>query len=201
MVFTHLLNLLLMLMVFSSALCNEETQNKGLLKPSQRIAALIDPVKLAGLSARGANPRVQKYVAQLEEARLAGWNPVAVVAEAVKLAGFTGQAATLTSDAMLRNLIIAERLGCLTPIGLHDMRRGQSPTITLGPYAGDQLSVDHIIPFAFAPQLDKTIANLELMPLRLNAGKGKRMGQRQNDLLMKFKASGLIDALPSISTK
>jgi hypothetical protein len=28
--------------------------------------------------------------------------------------------------------------------------------------------VDHIIPYAVAPQLDHVIANLELMPLRMN---------------------------------
>jgi hypothetical protein len=58
----------------------------------------------------------------------------------------------------------------------------QSPTITLGPYTGDQLSVDHIIPFAVAPQLDKVIANLELIPLRLNIGKKDKMGERQQAL-------------------
>jgi hypothetical protein len=59
--------------------------------------------------------------------------------------------------------------------GLHDRRRGQSPTITLGPYAGDPLSVDHIIPFSVAPSLDKVIANLELMPLKMNLRKNDRM--------------------------
>ena len=34
-----------------------------------RIAPLIDPAKLATLGERGANPRVQKYVAQLAEAQ------------------------------------------------------------------------------------------------------------------------------------
>lgn len=38
----------------------------------------------------------------------------------------------------------------------------KSPTITLGPYTGDELSVDHVI------------ANLELMPLRMNQGKRKK---------------------------
>jgi hypothetical protein len=49
-----------------------------------------------------------------------------------------------------------------------------SPTITLGPYTGDELSVDHIIPFSVAPQLDHVIANLELIPLRMNQGKRKK---------------------------
>jgi len=146
------------------------------LTPAQQVASLIDPAKLATLAARGANPRVQKYTAQLHEARLAGHDPAQVAVEAVALTGMTGDAARLTAEAILRNLTIAGRLGCLTPAGLHDMRRGQSPTITLGPYAGDQLSVDHIIPFAVAPQLDHVIANLELMPLKMNIGKRDAMG-------------------------
>jgi hypothetical protein len=157
----------------------------------QRVAALIDPAKLATLSPRGANPRVQKYVAQLEEARLAGQNPAQVAVEGVALTGMTGEAARLTAEAMLRNLTIAHRLGCLGPAGLHDMRRGQSPTITLGPYAGDQLSVDHVIPFSVAPALDKVIANLELMPLRLNMGKKDTMGERQRALAERLRNAGL----------
>jgi hypothetical protein len=162
------------------------------LTPAERVASLIDPAKLATLAARGANPRVQKYVAQLEDARLAGQDAAQVAVDAVALTGMTGEAARLTAEAMLRNLTIAERLGCLTPAGLHDMRRGQSPTITLGPYTGDQLSVDHIIPFAVAPQLDKVIANLELMPLRLNIGKRDKMGERQLDLLKRLRLAGIL---------
>ena len=75
--------------------------------------------------------------------------------------------------------------------GLHDRRRGQSPTITLGPYAGDPLSVDHIIPFSAAPSLDKVIANLELMPLRMNIGKKDKMGERQRALALRLRNAGL----------
>jgi hypothetical protein len=161
------------------------------LSPANRVAALIDPIKLATLAKRGANPRVQKYVAQLHEAQLAGHDPRRVATEAVSLVGMQGDAAALTVDAMLRNLTIAERLGCLNPAGLHDMRRGQSPTITLGPYAGDPLSVDHIIPFSVAPSLDKVIANLELMPLRMNIGKKDKTGERQRALALRLRNAGL----------
>lgn len=51
--------------------------------------------------------------------------------------------------------------------------------------------MDHIIPFSVAPQLDKVIANLELMPLRMNIGKKDTMGQRQLDLLPKLRQAGL----------
>ena len=83
------------------------------------------------------------------------------------------------------------RLGCLTPAGLHDMRRDQSPTITRGPYAGDQLSVDHIIPFSVAPSLDHVIANLELMPLKMNLRKKDSLGERQQALAQRLRRAGL----------
>ena len=98
---------------------------------------------------------------------------------AAALARMKGDAAPLTVAAMVRNLRIADQLGCLTPDGLAEMRRGRSPTVTRGPYAGDELSVDHIIPFAAMPQLGHVIANLEVMPLRMNRSKGVKMGERQ----------------------
>jgi len=107
-----------------------------------RLSPLSDPAKLATLGERGANPRVQKYVAQLAEARQAGFEVSNVVSRAATLAGMKGEAAKLTAEVMLRNLTIAERLGCLDDAGLHEMRRGQSPTIRRGPYKGDELSVD-----------------------------------------------------------
>lgn len=183
--------LLLAAIAFSSAPLKAQTRATHTLNAPQRIAALIEPAKLATLAARGANPRVQKYVAQMEEARQSGQDPEQVAEEAVRLTGMTGDAATLTLEAMLRNLTIAQRLGCLTPEGLAEMRRGRSPTITLGPYAGDQLSVDHIIPFSLAPTLDKVIANLELMPLKMNIRKRDAMGERQQALALRLKRAGL----------
>jgi hypothetical protein len=159
---------------------------------AQRIAPLIDPAKLATLGERGANPRVQKYVAQLAGARQVGIVVSNAVSHAVALAGMKGEAAKLTAEAMLRNLTIAERLGCLDKAGLSDMQRGRAPTIQRGPYAGDKLSVDHIIPRAVCPELDKVIANLELMPLRMNESKNAKVGERQIALAEKFHAAGLL---------
>lgn len=161
---------------------------------AQRIAALIDPAKLATLGERGANPRVQKYVAQLAQAQQAGQSPSSTVDRAVAMACMKDEAAKLTAAAMLRNLTIAERLGCLDAAGLSDMRRGQSPTIRRGPYTDDQLSVDHIIPRSIAPELDKVIANLELMPLRLNIGKRDKVGDRQRALARQLHAAALLSA-------
>lgn len=166
-----------------------------------RIAALIAPEKLATLKPGGANPRIQKAVAQLEAARLAG-EPVQGTAErAVVLAGYTNrEAAALTAQALIRNHDIAMKLGCLTPQGLADMRRGQSPTVTLGPYKGQELSVDHIIPKSLDPSLDRLIANLELLPLRLNQRKSDAVGDRQVSLAKKLSAAGLLsrEVLPRV---
>jgi hypothetical protein len=134
---------------------------------------------------------VQKYVAILEEAQRSGKDPAVVASEAVAIAGLRGDLARLTAEAMLRNRVIAERLGCLNTAGLEEMRQGRAPTVTKGPYRGDQLSVDHIIPLSVMPEFDKVIANLELMPLRMNVKKNAGMGDRQQDLLKKLRAAGL----------
>lgn len=158
-----------------------------------RIAVLIAPAKLATLRAGAANPRLQKAVCHLEEARRSGGAVMAVAVEAVRLAGYTNrEAANLTADSLVRNHDIAEKLGCLKSVGLAEMRQGKSPTVTLGPYKGEELSVDHIIPKARAPELDRVIANLELLPLRLNQRKSDSVGERQVALARKLHRAGLL---------
>jgi hypothetical protein len=178
--------------LFASLLIASLALSKEPLTHAQKIAALIDPAKLSTLAPRGANPRVQKYVAQLFEAQQGGLDPLKCATEAAALAGMKGDAAQLTVDAMVRNLRIADQLGCLTPDGLAEMRRGRSPTVRRGPYAGDELSVDHIIPFAVMPQLDHVIANLELMPLGINRKKGAKMGERQRSLVLQLTRANLL---------
>ena len=159
---------------------------------AKQIASLLDPAKLATLGERGANPRVQKAVYWLAAARKEDQKPDKVLDHAVVLAGYTDAAATLTKNALLRNLDIADKLGCLNDEGLAEMRRGNAATVLKGPYKGDQLSVDHIIPFSVVPELDKVIANLELMPMRMNAKKGNKIGDRQRDMAKKFYQAGLL---------
>jgi hypothetical protein len=45
---------------------------------------------------------------------------------------------------------------------------------------------------ALAPELDNVIANLELMPLRLNEGKGDQIGDRQISMAKAFRDAGLL---------
>jgi hypothetical protein len=158
------------------------------------LASLCDPVKIATLdSERGANPRVRKITYWLETARRNGHAPEAEMAATMETIGWGGTLkGQLTAAAMVRNRTIAERLGCLDAEGMANLRRGKAPTITRGPYAGEKLTVDHIIPRAVAPSLDKVLANLELMPHSLNIRKGAKIGQRQIDLANKLLQAGLL---------
>jgi hypothetical protein len=159
-----------------------------------KLAPLIDPAKLATLGQRGANPRIQKAVAILADAQAGGAKPAEVARRAVERTGYTGGAAELTTAALLRNLDIAGKLGCLDSTNLAVMRRGNSPTVRAGPYAGQKAAVDHIIPRAVVPALDNTIANLELLPTKLNSAKSAKVGARQLDLARQFHRAGLLDA-------
>ncbi len=159
---------------------------------ANKIAPLIDPAKLATLKTRGANPRVQKVTFYLYSAKVDRLDAAEVARAAVNAVGMKEAAAELTIAAMLRNVTIAERLGCTDREGLDEMRKGNAATVRFGPYAGDQLSVDHILPRAVVPELDCVIANLELMPMRANARKNASVGQRQRDLAAKLNKAGLL---------
>jgi 5-methylcytosine-specific restriction endonuclease McrA len=52
--------------------------------------------------------------------------------------------------------------------------------------------VDHIIPRSVVPELDNVIANLELLPQRVNSAKKDRMGARQRSLLEELRRAGLL---------
>jgi hypothetical protein len=161
---------------------------------AKRVGSLVDPAKLATLGPRGANSRVEKYVALLAEAKADRVSPKKVAAKAVAVVGMKGKAAKLTAETMVRNLVIAERSGCLDSDGLREMHRGQAPTVRRGPYRGEMMSVDHIIPRAVVPELDNVIANLELMPLKMNEGKNAKIGARQVDLARKLHKAGLLSS-------
>jgi len=160
------------------------------------LRSLCDPAKITTLeSDRAANPRIRKITYWLEVARQGGRLPETEMAATMEAIGWGGTLkGQITAAAMARNRTIAERLGCLDAEGMELLRRGRAPTITRGPYSGEKLTVDHIIPRALAPTLDKVPANLELMPHSLNIRKGAKVGQRQIDLANKLQAAGILTA-------
>jgi len=157
---------------------------------------LCDPAKIATLTSdRAANPRVRKIAYWLEVARQQGRDPQAEMDKTMSAVGWGGTLkGDLTAAAMARNRTIADRLGCLDAEGMALLRRGSAPTIKFGPYTGEKLTVDHIIPRAVSPSLDLVLANLELMPNPLNLRKGSKIGQRQIDLANKLLQAGLLSS-------
>ena len=160
------------------------------------LVSLCDPAKIATITTeRGANPRIRKIAYWLEAARINGQDPMAAMNSVMDAIGWGGTLkGQLTAEAMVRNRIIAERLGCLDASGMELLRRGSAPTITFGPYTGQKLTVDHIIPRAVAPQLDTLLANLEFMPAHMNFSKGAKIGQRQVDLAAKLFRAGVLSS-------
>lgn len=162
-------------------------------KTAALIQPLIDPAKLATLGDRGANTRIQKITVLLWEAKQTGLDAGQVAAESIERIGWGGtEKGRLTAAAMVRNLTIVESLGATQPEDLADMRRGRTATVRRGPYSGEILSVDHIIPRAVAPELDNVIANLELMPLGVNQRKNDSIGDRQITLAKALHSAGLL---------
>ncbi|WP_411826011.1 hypothetical protein [Luteolibacter sp. AS25] len=158
------------------------------------IGSLIDPVKLDSLRGdRAANGRMRKIAYWLETDRREGLDPAEVIATAQKsLAYKNPERAAVVKASLLRNLTILQRLGCLEEDGMEKLRRGRAPEITKGPYAGDIVHVDHIIPRAIAPGLDEKLYNLEFMPGSMNSSKGAKIGQRQIALAKEWRALNLI---------
>lgn len=157
------------------------------------LVSLSDPAKLATLGDRGANPRLKKIVYWLEQAREAGADPAQVVDEVLRQNRYGAQYAALVKINLLRNIKIGDELGFFTPENLAALRRGGAPRVMRGPYAGDQGQVDHIIPFSVAPEIGNDLANLELMPGKLNNKKRAKVGQRQKDLASKLHDAGVLN--------
>ena len=129
----------------------------------------------------------------VETARLAGKDSAVVIVAAQKLAGYAGTPrADADKESLLRNLAILERLGCLDEAGMAALRTGGAPKIKKGPYMGDTVAVDHIIPIAVVPELENRLFNLEFMPTRLNQEKGAKVGVRQRQLADKWLKLGLL---------
>lgn len=157
------------------------------------LRSLCDPAKLPTLKGeRPANDRVRKITYWLEIARRDGEDPKTLVERIMASFGWTDERGQLTAATIMRNRVFAERLGCLSDAGMEKPRHGRAPVVEFGPYKNDVLSVDHIIPRSVVPELDTSLANLELLPRRMNLKKSDSIGERQLDLAAKLQKIRLI---------
>jgi len=158
-----------------------------------KLAPIIDPSKLSSLTLkRAATPRLRKACYWLEMARRDGHELSSVLTQAYELTGHdrASPRESEQSAALIRNMTILKRLGCLENEGMEKLRRGKAPTITRGPYAGQLATGDHIIPRSIAPELDNALFNLEFLPEKLNQSKGNKVSIRQVQLAQKWYEMG-----------
>jgi len=158
------------------------------------ISSLSDPAKLATLGKRGANSRLNKLVYWLDQARRRGLAPETAIGLAQTANRTREPRASLVKAGLLRNLKIAEQLGLLTPDNKERLRRGQAAVVTRGPYAGQAVEIDHIVPISLAPEIGNELANLEMLPARLNRGKSDWVGPRQLAHAELLAKAGLLSA-------
>ena len=158
------------------------------------LAPLIDPAKLDTLKGKqAATPRLRKACYWLQMAHISGFDAGEVIDLAHAQTGpHEPKRAKAQRDSLIRNRMILERLGCIDEAGMIKLRKGNAPTITKGPYAGEIVTGDHIIPRSVCPELDNALYNLEMMPLTLNQKKSAKIGQRQIDLAKRWNADGLL---------
>ena len=191
------------LAVFSPVQSRSEDRRAPVAVPALRaweaeaidaIASLADPAKLATLGVRGSNQRVQKIIYWLLAVKKAGGSPEAVIDAALARFGWKGTPqGDETKLTIMRNLQRALLAGLDNPEGMAEMRRGGAPTIRKGPFLGDELGVDHVLPRAAVPELDNVLANLELMPTQMNRNKSDKLQPRTQQMARRFVASGLLD--------
>ena len=148
--------------------------------PSVAIASLADPAKLATLKGeRAANPRLNKAIYYLATAESNGQKPEDVLAESARINGTAGTPyAGFVKWGLLQNLKLAKEYGLLNPEGMSEMRRGRSPTITKGEYAGQEVEIDHVIPRSVCPELQNQITNLQFLPESVNRSKSDKITDR-----------------------
>lgn len=163
--------------------------------PAQAVFAisnLSDPAKLATLGKRGANPRVNKIVYWLDDARRRGLSPEHTLAAAQFLNGTRGPRAELVRETQARNVRIADELGLFTDENRRRLREGRAARVTLGPHTGQEVEIDHIVPVSLAPEAGNELANLEMLPEKLNQQKSNRVTERQREFARRLAAAGLL---------
>ena len=156
------------------------------------ISNLSDFAKLQTLGERGANPRLNKIVYWLDVARHHGFGTDTAIGWAQVLNVTQEPRASLVKAELGRNMQIADELGLLTSENLDRLKRGHAAIITIGPYTGETVEIDHIVPFSLAPECGNELANLEMLPKTLNRKKSNHVGERQISHAEKLFDAGLL---------
>jgi hypothetical protein len=156
------------------------------------VGSLSDPAKLATLGERGANSRLNKIVYWLDQSQRHYNRAEKAVDIALWENGCPKVRAALVKESLLRNLRIAEELGLLTSGNRNRLRQGKAAVATMGPYNGEPVEIDHIVPVSLAPEVGNELANLEMLPKTLNREKSNRVNERQMAHAERLREAGLL---------
>ena len=160
------------------------------------LAPLLDPVKVATLRGdRPANARLYKVLGWLETARQAGGDVDEIIDIAQTAAGYEGtKGANADKLAICWSRTKLEDFGCFTEDGMAKLKRGGSPTIMKGEYAGSGIMLDHVLPRTVVPELAARFYNLEAVAAKVNLQKSAKIGSRELLLARRWKEQGLLSA-------
>ena len=148
---------------------------------------------LSTLWERGANPRINKAMYWLWYAQQRGESPKLVIDQALVANRTPSSKAELVEESLMRNWNIAQKLGLFESTNnLAIMRRGGSAMIMRGCYKGEVTEVDHMIPFAIAPEIGNEILNLELLPKTLNRRKSDYVGDVELAYAKRLQEKGIL---------
>lgn len=160
------------------------------------LAPLLDPLKVATLRGdRPANARLYKVLGWLETARQAGGDVDEILDTAQSAAGYEGtKGATADKLAICWSRTKLEDFGCFTADGMAELKKGGSPTIMKGEYAGGGIMLDHVLPRSVVPELAARFYNLEAVSAKVNLQKSAKVGGRELLLARRWCAEGLLSA-------
>ncbi len=118
-----------------------------------------------------------------------------VIDQAQMAAGYAG---TLGAKADKASIIWSrsklEKWGCFTAENLVKMKKGGSPTITIGEHTGTGIALDHVLPRAVVPELAARFYNLEAIPAKENLKKSSKITEREISLARRWQKEGLLSA-------
>ena len=95
-------------------------------------------------------------------------------------------------ESLLRNVKIATQLGLLDAQNLDHLRHGRAAIVRSGPYRGEAVEIDHIVPYSLAPEVGNDLANLEMLPRTLNRRKSNLVNERQLAHAERLHTAGLL---------
>jgi hypothetical protein len=152
-----------------------------------------DPIKLATVGLREANPRLNRILAAMNSVEQAGEDLIESLRKWLsdEIHPDFYYSRRMTIDRLTANYADAKSWGLFDDqANLQSLARGRSATITKGPYVGQKTHVDHIIPVSLAPELNANLANLRVLPAAINIERSNILDQDALTAMENFREIG-----------